>query len=111
VRPWPFHVNSDWIIVEPIDEQGNPVPDGTPSDGVLVTNMANLVQPVIRYRMSDTLTMHSAPCGCGLPFPYIEMNGRSEEVFEFRTKEHTARIAARCRTSPRSTFRAVNLHR
>lgn len=89
-----LHVNSDWIIVEPIDEQGNPVPDGTPSDGVLVTNMANLVQPVIRYRTSDTLTMYGEPCGCGFPFPYVEMNGRSEEVFEFRTKEHTARIAA-----------------
>lgn len=89
-----LHVNSDWIIVEPIDGQGNPVPDGTPSDGVLVTNLANLVQPVIRYRMSDTVTMHSGPCGCGLPFPYVEMNGRAEEVFEFRTKDRAARISA-----------------
>jgi len=89
-----LHVNSDWIIIEPVDENNTPVPDGAPSDGVLVTNLANLVQPVVRYRMSDTVTMHSGHCGCGLPFPYIEMNGRTEEVFEFQTKERTARISA-----------------
>ena len=35
-----LHVNSDWYIIEPVDEHDHPVPPGT-SHGVLVTNLAN----------------------------------------------------------------------
>lgn len=88
-----LHVNSDWIILEPVDRDGNPVPDGTPSEGVLMTNLTNLVQPVIRYRMTDSITMHHAACGCGLPFPYIEINGRMEDTLEFSSDGEVTRVA------------------
>ena len=29
-----FHINDDWLIVEPVDAQGNPVPDGVQSDKI-----------------------------------------------------------------------------
>lgn len=87
-----LHINSDWLIVEPVDEEDRPVADGKPSGGILMTNLANLVQPVVRYRMSDTIVMHRKPCGCGLPFPYIEVEGRAEDLLEFEGSERFVKI-------------------
>ncbi len=70
-----LHVNSDWYIVEPVDDQGDPVPAGQLSHGVLVTNLANRVQPIIRYEMGDRVVMSSEPCPCGTVFPRIESPG------------------------------------
>lgn len=52
-----LHVNSDWFILEPIDAAGRPTPPGERSDSVLVTNLANRVQPVIRYDLGDSVVM------------------------------------------------------
>jgi hypothetical protein len=46
-----LHVNADWVILEPVDDQYQPVPPGTTSHAVLLTNLANRVQPIIRYEM------------------------------------------------------------
>jgi phenylacetate-coenzyme A ligase PaaK-like adenylate-forming protein len=45
--------NDDQCIVELVDEHDEPVPPGTPSTRVLVTNLTNLVQPLIRYALDD----------------------------------------------------------
>lgn len=45
--------NSDVCIVEVVDEHDRPVPPGAPSAKVLVTNLANRVQPLIRYEVHD----------------------------------------------------------
>ena len=42
-----------------------PVPPGTPGARVLVTNLHNLVQPIIRLAIADVMTMHPDPCPCG----------------------------------------------
>ena len=39
-----FHVNTDWYLFEPVDEL-SARPPGTRSHTVLVTNLANRVQP------------------------------------------------------------------
>lgn len=78
-----MHLNADWVIVEPVDENMCPVPPGTQSSGVLLTNLANLVQPIIRYYLSDRIVFHDDPCACGLPFPFIEIEGRKEDVLTF----------------------------
>jgi phenylacetate-CoA ligase len=44
---------SDHAIVELVDEDGEPVPPGVPSAKVLVTNLANHTQPLIRYELTD----------------------------------------------------------
>ena len=44
---------SDCCIVEPVDEQDRPVAAGEPSAAVLLTNLYNHVQPLIRYRLDD----------------------------------------------------------
>lgn len=42
-----LHVNVDWFLVEPVDSEGRSVELGRRSDTVLVTNLANYVQPLI----------------------------------------------------------------
>ncbi len=75
-----MHVNADWFIVEPVDEAGNPVPAGQRSETVLVTNLANYVQPVIRYELGDSVVIGTDPCECGSPLPTITTEGRTDEI-------------------------------
>ena len=78
-----FHINDDWIIVEPVDEAGNPVPDGERSDKIYLTNLYNYTQPYIRYEVTDRVIMHHEPCGCGNPAPWLELEGRTDDVTTF----------------------------
>ena len=50
----PLTFNSDLCIVELVDEDDQPVPSGTPSAKVLVTNLYNRAQPLIRYELTDS---------------------------------------------------------
>jgi len=70
------HVNEDWVILEAVDEAFQPVPDGTRSPTVLLTVLANDVQPFIRYELGDCLRFYADPCPCGSPFRSFEVEGR-----------------------------------
>lgn len=48
-----FTFATDLVIVELVDERDEPVPPGTPSARILVTNLFNSVQPLIRYAIDD----------------------------------------------------------
>ena len=78
-----LHVNTDWYIVEPVDEHYQPVPAGQPSSTVLVTNLANRVQPIIRYDLGDSVVMEPNACPCGSPFPVIRVEGRTDDILAF----------------------------
>ncbi len=80
-----LHVNSDWYILEPVDEHDRPVPPGRLSHGVLVTNLANRIQPIIRYQMGDRVAIDPVPCACGSPFPQIHVVGRTDDILTFAT--------------------------
>jgi phenylacetate-coenzyme A ligase PaaK-like adenylate-forming protein len=45
--------NSDVCIVELVDDRDRPVPPGVPSSKILLTNLANRLQPLIRYEICD----------------------------------------------------------
>jgi phenylacetate-coenzyme A ligase PaaK-like adenylate-forming protein len=79
-RQGTLHVNTDWYLLEPIDEHGRSVPPGTTSYTTLVTNLANRVQPVIRYDLGDRVTVGTASCPCGSPFPTVTVEGRTNDV-------------------------------
>jgi len=88
-----LHVNSDWYIVEPVDEHDRAVPPGELSHDVLVTNLANRIQPIIRYRLGDRVAIDPEPCSCGSHFPQIRVIGRTDDVLIFPTPEgETIRI-------------------
>jgi phenylacetate-CoA ligase len=81
-----MHVNADWAIVEVVDENNQPVPPGEKGAKVLVTNLANYIQPFIRYEIGDIVTMASESCGCGSNMPLIEcVQGRDSDVFYVET--------------------------
>jgi phenylacetate-CoA ligase len=79
-----LHVNSDWVILEPVDVNYQPVPPGEASRTVLITNLANRVQPIIRYDLGDSITLNPNPCPCGSPLPAIRVEGRRDEILSFR---------------------------
>jgi phenylacetate-CoA ligase len=59
------------------------VPPGELSHTVLLTNLANLVQPIIRYDLGDSITVRPDPCPCGNPLPAIQVQGRTSDVLVF----------------------------
>lgn len=76
------HVNADWYILEPVDEARRPVPPGRRSASALVTNLANFVQPLIRYELGDSITIGAQPCPCSSPLPTVEVEGRTDDVLK-----------------------------
>jgi len=70
------HVNEDWVILEAVDEAMQPLPDGTLSATVLLTVLANEVQPFIRYDLGDCVRFHEESCPCGSPFRSFQVEGR-----------------------------------
>jgi phenylacetate-coenzyme A ligase PaaK-like adenylate-forming protein len=75
-----LHVNSDWAILESVDDRGRPVRDGELGATVLLTNLANAVQPLIRYDLGDRIKVHAQPCLCGSHLPTVEVLGRSDDI-------------------------------
>jgi phenylacetate-coenzyme A ligase PaaK-like adenylate-forming protein len=75
-----LHVNADWVLLEPVDADGRPSPPGVPSHTVLLTNLANRVQPIIRYDLGDSVVASAQPCRCGSPLPAIQVEGRHDDV-------------------------------
>ena len=78
-----LHINDDRIILEAVDEQGNPVRPGEKSDKILVTNLTNYVQPVIRYEIGDRVIVHDEECLCGNIAPWIEIVGKNLDQIYF----------------------------
>lgn len=81
-----LHVNGDWVILEPVDAEYRPVPAGTQSHTVLVSNLANRVQPILRYDLGDRILVRPDPCPCGNPLPAIRVEGRTGDILSFATK-------------------------
>lgn len=84
-----LHVNSDWFILEAVDQSYNPVPPGQYSHSVLITNLANHVQPIIRYELGDSVTVDPDPCPCGSPLPSVRVIGRTDEILAFQSSNNT----------------------
>lgn len=79
-----LHLNSDWVIIEPIDAHGRPTPRGQSSQTALLTNLANHVQPLIRYDIGDSITVHPGHCPCGSALPTISVHGRDDAPLRLR---------------------------
>jgi len=60
---------ADMCLAELVDDDNNPVPAGVPSAKVLVTNLHNFTQPLVRYELTDQFTSpHPTPAD-GWPGP------------------------------------------
>jgi phenylacetate-CoA ligase len=75
------HLFEDQAIVEVVDERGRPVPDGQLGHKLLVTNLVTRTQPLIRYEVSDMVTMATERCPCGRPFRLLAgVEGRNDDI-------------------------------
>jgi phenylacetate-CoA ligase len=62
-----YHVQSETVLVEVVDDEGNPCAPGT-IGRVLLTSLHNFAMPLLRYEIGDHAEVGPAcPCGRGLP--------------------------------------------
>jgi phenylacetate-coenzyme A ligase PaaK-like adenylate-forming protein len=74
------HVNADLACLEVVDDDYHLVPDGVAGSKVLITNLYNWTQPLIRYEVGDVVTLDPTPCPCGSSMPHIQsIAGRTKE--------------------------------
>ncbi len=76
-----IHVFEDLFIVEVVDDNNKPLPENAVGGKFLITNLFNFTQPLIRYEISDMISMTSDACPCGHPFKRIViMEGRNDDI-------------------------------
>jgi phenylacetate-CoA ligase len=99
-----LHVPTDLVWVEVVDERNRPVPVGTPGHKVLLTNLVNRAQPLIRYELTDSVTLAA-------PDVIASIDGRSDDILTLPGKDggevsvHPLRLRA-----PFATLREVALY-
>jgi putative adenylate-forming enzyme len=88
-----LHINEDLVIVELYDEEGKIV-DQTDKVArhMIVTNLVNHAQPLIRYEMNDLIAL-GEPCKCGSHFRTIDhILGRNDDILRFKTNDGKIQI-------------------
>jgi len=71
----------DLVVLEVVDDRDRPVPPGVPGQKVLLTSLVSRVQPLIRYELTDSVTLAGGPNPLGLPYARIAaVDGRSDDV-------------------------------
>ena len=79
-----IHLCDDLVIVEPVDLAGRPVAAGTRSDKLLVTAISNPTLPLIRFELTDQVTVLDTPCPCGSVHTLIaDVEGRLDDAFTY----------------------------
>jgi phenylacetate-coenzyme A ligase PaaK-like adenylate-forming protein len=79
-----LHLSDDLVIIEPVDADGQPVGVGERSSKILITNLFNHALPLIRYELTDELTVLDEPCPCGSRFTRIgDPHGRLDDTFTY----------------------------
>ena len=79
-----YHISAENVIVEVVDEAGNPVAEGQ-EGRVVITNLHNDAMPFIRYCIDDlaVATDKDCPCGRGLPL-LAALSGRTSDTIYTR---------------------------
>ena len=71
----------DLVVLEVVDQHHRPVPPGIPGHKVLLTNLVNHAQPLIRYELTDSLILAEEPNPLGLPYARIAaIDGHSDDI-------------------------------
>jgi phenylacetate-CoA ligase len=73
--------NTDMCIVELVDDNCRPVPPGVASTKVIVTNLYNLTQPLIRYELADSFVRQPDAVEHG--HLRARVQGRTEDVLHY----------------------------
>ena len=74
------HVWADLALIEILDDNDNPVPDGQKGN-VVVTMLKKEAFPLIRYRIGDITRITWERCKCGRTHPRLDrITGRSDDM-------------------------------
>ena len=65
-----LHVAAEDIVVEVVDDSGQPVPAGTEGQ-ILITNLHNYGMPLIRYALGDSGSFVEGDCPCSRQHPRL----------------------------------------
>ncbi|MEM7363869.1 MAG: hypothetical protein AAF525_07575 [Pseudomonadota bacterium] len=88
-----MYLNEDLVIVEAVDHDNQPVAPGTTADKVLLTNLFNKAQPLIRYELTDRINLMREPSPVGFPFRRIDdIEGRTDDVFLYQQDGSTVPV-------------------
>ena len=80
-NPEKFHVYSDRIILEIVDENGLVVRSGDEGN-IVMTVLDHRVTPIIRYDLGDIGRIIPEKCPCGRTAPLFEFRGRRGDELE-----------------------------
>jgi phenylacetate-CoA ligase len=76
-----MHLWEDLTLVEVVDDRNQPVEPGARGHKVLITNLINHTQPLIRYELSDLVTLAVGANPTGMPFRRLAaVDGRSDDA-------------------------------
>jgi phenylacetate-CoA ligase len=85
-----LHLFEDQFIVEVVDDEHRPVPPGQTGDHILLTSLVNRTQPLIRYVISDLVTIQPGGCPCGRPFRVVAgIEGRNDDILRMPASGET----------------------
>ncbi len=77
-----LHVTAENLLVEVLDEEGRPTPDGEEGD-VVVTDLYNYGMPFVRYANGDRAVAGLGTCSCGRGLPLMgTVSGRRLDVLQ-----------------------------
>jgi phenylacetate-coenzyme A ligase PaaK-like adenylate-forming protein len=85
-----MHLWEDLTLVEVVNAHDWPVEPGVPGHKVLITNLVNRTLPLIRYELSDSVTLADGPDPTGMPFRrLLAIDGRSNDVITLPAADGT----------------------
>lgn len=88
-----MHIYEDLLIIEPVDQAGTAVVPGTTGARILVSVLFSRTLPLIRYEMSDSISLGGRGCPCGRSFTLLEnIEGRIEDILHMQGRQDTVNI-------------------
>ncbi len=83
-----LEIADDAVVIEIVDEDSKPVAPGRPGAKVLLTNLINYAQPLIRYELTDSVVESPLPNPAGRPWRcLLSVDGRTADILYLRASD------------------------
>jgi phenylacetate-coenzyme A ligase PaaK-like adenylate-forming protein len=83
-----LEIAEDVVVIEIVDEDNRAVSPGQPGAKVLLTNLINYAQPLIRYELTDSVVESPLPNPAGRPWRcLLSVDGRTADILYLPGRE------------------------
>ncbi|HEX6760686.1 MAG TPA: AMP-binding protein [Propionibacteriaceae bacterium] len=83
-----LEIAEDIVVIEIVDENNRAVSPGQPGAKVLLTNLINYAQPLIRYELTDSVVESPLPNPAGRPWRcLLSVDGRTADILYLRDQD------------------------